>query len=254
MKRLVLWGLVLSIGLFVAGQSFVSTAKGAVDIASTAEELRIAETVKSGEEAATPKVKAGKVKDANVTGAGEEAAKIGSSSEGVGEANMGAGSTSSPQDVNTTAADVNVVREPNEENLKAGMSEDLENAFAEVKRGGQREGREWLKFKAEQRMGLAKAIQSQVLDELNVLRGIAVEGNAIKTTAAIDILIADREERYKKVLERMESEDEKARCQKQLQDERSRDKEPRRNERPVRNRELPPRRETGTGTNGGSSN
>jgi hypothetical protein len=241
MKRLVLWGLVLLIGLFVAGQSFVSTAKGAVDIASTAEELRIAETVKSGEEAATPKVKAGKVKDANVTGAGEKAAKIGSSSEGVGEANMG--------DVNMPGADVNVAREPNEENLKAGMSEDLEKAFAEVKRGGQKEGREWMRFDAEQRMGLAKAIQSQVLDELNVLRGIAVEEKAIKTTAAIDILIADRKERYEKVLNRMESEDEKARRQKQLRDERGRDKEPRRNERPVRSKELPPKRETGTGTN-----
>jgi len=206
-KRLVLLRLVLLIGLFVVGQSFVSTADGAVGAASIAEELNVMGIVANATASKT-----GKVGDANVPGSGGEARSLGRSFEGVG-------------DVNVTGADANTTVEPNVEGPHAKMLKDIEKAFEDVKRGGQKEGREWLKFKDKERISLTRAIQGQVLDELDVLREIAVEEEAVKTTAAIDMLIADRQERYKKVLTRMETEDEKMRRREELRNKRERDRD-----------------------------
>jgi len=238
MKRLV-----LLIGLFVVGQSFVSTAKGAGDITSMAEELSIAQTVNSGAEAATPNL--GMVKEANVATPDEKAANLSTLPTNVVEANAG--------DVNTTGVDdVNATKEPNTEDLEARISEDLEKAFESVKQDGQKERGEWLRFEPRERIGLAKTVQNQTMDELKVLREIAAEEKADKTIKAIDMLIADRKERYEKVISRMELEEEKIRRREQLREERSRDRgEPRRNERLQRSREIPPKRET-TGPNVGN--
>jgi len=111
------------------------------------------------------------------------------------------------------------------------MLKDIEKAFEDVKQSGQKEGREWLRFKDKERISLARAIQGQVLDELNVLREIAVEEDAVKTTAAIDMLIADRQERYEKVLTRIETEDEKMRRREEMRSKRVREREDRRQRR-----------------------
>ena len=214
MKRLVLSRSVLLIGLFVVGQSFVPTAEGAVGAASMAEELSIMETV------ATAAVsKTGKVRDANATVPDANAVGPGRSFEGIG-------------DVNMTVADTNIPGEPNAEDLQAKMLEDIDKAFEELKRGGQKEERGWLQLKAEKKTELVKAVQKQLLDELNVLREIAVEEKAVKTTAAIDKLLGDRQERFKKVFERMDVEEEKTRRKEQLRNKRGRgrdsDRRPRR--------------------------
>ena len=185
MKRLVLSRSVLLIGLFVVGQSFVPTAEGTVGAASMAEELSIMETVANATASKT-----GKVGDANATVPDANAVGPGRSFEGIG-------------DVNMTGADANIPKEPNAEDLQAKMLEDIEKAFEELKRGSQKEERGWLQLKAEKKTELVKAVQKQLLDELNVLREIAVEEEAVKTTAAIDKLLGDRQERFEKVLERM---------------------------------------------------
>jgi len=222
-KRLVLSRAVLLIGLFVVGQSFVPTAEGAVGAASMAEELSIMETVANATASKT-----GKVGDANATDSGGEARGPGRSFEGVG-------------DVNMTGADANIPKEPNAEDLQAKMLEDIEKAFENFKRGSQKEERGWMQLKAEKKMQLAKAVQDQVLDELDALRKIAAEEEAVKTTAAIDMLIADRQERFKKVLKRM-AEEEKTRRKEQSRNKRDRDRDKDRDRDRERDRERRPRR------------
>ncbi len=202
MKRLVLSRAVLLIWLFVVGQSFVPTAEGAVGAASMAEELSIMETV-----AGATASKTGKVGDANAT-----VPDAGRSFEGIG-------------DVNVTVADANATVEPNAEDLQAKMLKDIDKAFENLKRGGQKEEREWVRLKAEEKTDLVKAVRKQLLAELDVLREIAVEEEAVKTTAAIDMLIADRQGRFEKVLKRMEAEDEKMQRREQLRDKRERDRD-----------------------------
>lgn len=195
MKRLV-----LLIGLFVVVQGFVPAAKCAVDITSMAEEMKIMETV-----AGATASKAGKVRDAN-------AIVPDRSIEGI-------------RDINVTEADANTAVEPNEEDPHAKMLEDIEKAFENIKRGGQREERGWIQLKAEEKTDLIKAVRDQVLNELNVLREIAIEEEAVKTTAAIDKLLADREERFEKVLKRMEAEEEKMQRKEQLRSKRGRERD-----------------------------
>ena len=224
MKRLVLSRSVLLIGLFVVGQSFVPTAEGTVGAASMAEELSIMETV------ATAAVsKTGKVRDANATVPDANAVGPGRSFEGIG-------------DVNMTGADANIPKEPNAEDLQAKMLEDIEKAFEELKRGSQKEERGWLQLKAEKKTELVKAVQKQLLDELNVLREIAVEEEAVKTTAAIDKLLGDRQERFKKVLKRMDVENEKMQRKEHLRNKRERDRDRERDRERDRDRERRPRR------------
>jgi len=231
-KRLVLSRSVLLIGLFVVGQSFVPTAEGAVGAASMAEELSIMETV------ATAAVsKTGKVRDANATVPDANAVGPGRSFEGIGDVNM-TGADEGIGDVNMTVADTNIPVEPNAEDLQAKMLEDIEKAFEELKRGSQKEERGWLQLKAEKKTELVKAVQKQLLDELNVLREIAVEEKAVKTTAAIDKLLGDRQERFKKVFERMEAENEKMQRKEQMRERRSRERDRDRD----RDRERRPRR------------
>ena len=217
MKRLVLSRSVLLIGLFVVGQSFVPTAEGTVGAASMAEELSIMETVANATASKT-----GKVGDANATVPDVNAASVG--------------------DVNMTVADANIPKEPNAEDLQAKMLEDIEKAFEELERGSQKEERGWLQLKAEKKMELVKAVQKQLLDELNVLREIAVEEEAVKTTAAIDKLLGDRQERFEKVLERMDVENEKMQRKEQLRERRSRERDRDRDRDRERDRERRQRR------------
>jgi len=173
--------------------------------------------------------KTGKVRDANATVPDANAVGPGRSFEGIG-------------DVNMTGADANIPKEPNAEDLQAKMLEDIEKAFEELKRGSQKEERGWLQLKAEKKTELVKAVQKQLLDELNVLREIAVEEEAVKTTAAIDKLLGDRQERFKKVLKRMDVENEKMQRKEHLRNKRERDRDRERDRERDRDRERRPRR------------
>ena len=77
----------------------------------------------------------------------------------------------------------------------------------------------------ENRLNLAKAVQRQVVSELDFIRELAVEEGAVKTTEAIDRLLTSREKRFEKVINTMEEEKKRARRIEQ---------EERRNRRPTR--------------------
>lgn len=106
------------------------------------------------------------------------------------------------------SADANSVTDPNKPAYM--MFEGLEEALKRVNQESRKEIREWTrglveKGAAEKRMNLLKAVQEQVVEEFNFLRQLAVEEEAVKTAAAIDGLIADREKRFEEITQKMEA-------------------------------------------------
>jgi len=99
-------------------------------------------------------------------------------------------------------ADPNVAADPNKTRLK--VFKGLEEALERVDKDSQREIREWMRSTVENRLNLTKAVQKQVISELNFIREFAVEEGAVKTTEAIDRLLASREERFEKIINKME--------------------------------------------------
>ncbi len=149
-------------------------------------------------------------------------------------------------DVNSIA-DANAVSDANAVKSRIRAFEGLERALQSMDKEGQKEMREWTLSDARNRLDLAKAVQEQVIAELNFLRELAVDEGAVKTTAAIDGLLVDRQERFGKVIKRMENESEKVRLRSERRNLR-REREPRRREREGgrRTRERPSRRERDT--------
>lgn len=106
------------------------------------------------------------------------------------------------------SADANSVTDPNKPAYM--MFEGLEEALKRVNQKSKKESRAWTlglveKGAAEKRMNLLKAVQEQVVEEFNFLREFAVEEGAVKTVAAIDGLIADREKRFEEITQKMEA-------------------------------------------------
>lgn len=105
-------------------------------------------------------------------------------------------------DANSASADANSVGDPNQEKYK--MFEGLAEVLEDVNQQAQTEAREWMRGEAEHKTKLIEAANEQVTAEYNVLRALAVEEGAVKTTAAIDKLLADRQKRLEKNLEAIE--------------------------------------------------
>jgi hypothetical protein len=93
-------------------------------------------------------------------------------------------------DANSAADDANSIGDPNQEKYK--MFEGLAEVLEDVNQQARTEAREWMRGEAEQKTQLLEAVNEQVTAEYNVLRALAVEEGAVKTTAAIDKLLADR--------------------------------------------------------------
>ena len=116
------------------------------------------------------------------------------------------------RDVRSEAgADTNPVREEldflvdsNGIKTKLKEFEGLEKALGKVTKGGLKEGREWGRGPVEERIELADLVHKQVVDELVFLRQVAVEEGALKTVAATEALLLDRQERFEKVFGKLE--------------------------------------------------
>jgi hypothetical protein len=140
------------------------------------------------------------------------------------------------------ATDVNATTDPNVVRARIEQFEGLEEALNKVTREGKKEMREWTQGTAEDKLDLVQAVQEQVTAEFNFLRELAVEEGAVKTTAAIDGLLADRQERFGKIIKKMERDRERFRRRSEREDRRSRDRdrgrdrEPRRRSREDRSR------------------
>jgi len=101
--------------------------------------------------------------------------------------------------------------EPNAVKAKAKRLEGMEKALADINRQGQREMRQWTQAGIEDGAGLAEAVQMQVAAELNFIRQIALEEGAVKTTAAIDGILASRQQRFERLIKAIQARQEKAR-------------------------------------------
>lgn len=146
----------------------------------------------------------------------------------------------STKDTNEPAPDVNSVVDANDPNaVKAAyqMFAGLEGRLESLNETAEKETREWMRGRAEDRTNLAKAVEDQITKELTFIRKLAVEEKAAKTTAAIDGLLMMRKERFNTTLKNMEE-------LKKREERRDRDRDDteRRRERPTRRRETPERR------------
>lgn len=117
-----------------------------------------------------------------------------------------AGDAIAQEDANEASliTDSNTAADPNAVRTDIRAFEGLEEALESVSQKSQQEVREWTQRAAENRLNLAKAVQEQVVAELGFIRKLAVEEEAIKTTAAIDALLARRQERFEKITTRIE--------------------------------------------------
>ncbi len=146
----------------------------------------------------------------------------------------------------TFTSDVNVT-DPNE--IRRRQFGGLEDALARVDEQSQEEIRQWMEGEIARKQDLMKAVHERSSAEFNLIRKVAAEEGAVKTTAAIDQVIKDREERYNRLINRLD-EVKKTTGLKQQRDERRRDLEEqrrgrrdRRGEGEERRRERPTRRE-----------
>ncbi|MBN1391463.1 MAG: hypothetical protein JW947_01520 [Sedimentisphaerales bacterium] len=87
-----------------------------------------------------------------------------------------------------------------------GLNEELEDINIE----SADEISKWTRSR-EIKLDLALATQKQITSEFNFLREIAVKEGAVKTTAAIDGILLDRQERFKDVIAELEKESERFR-------------------------------------------
>ena len=141
------------------------------------------------------------------------------------------------KDTDEAAPDANSVVDPNDPNAGKApyqMFEGLERILVHLNEVADKETREWTRAKAEDRTNLAKAVQEQIVKELNFIRELAVEEGAVKTTAAIDGLMMMRQERFDGIMERLEDIRRRLRQRDERREGRDRDRERRRERTPRR--------------------
>ncbi|MDD5326748.1 MAG: hypothetical protein PHY02_02915 [Phycisphaerae bacterium] len=137
-------------------------------------------------------------------------------------------------DANTVAdtnvpADANATAYANAVKAKIGGFEGLSEALSGINTAGGDEIREWTRGRLDNRYDLIVAAQKQTDAELNFLRELAVKEGALKTTAAIDGILLDRQERFKAVIAELEKKSERLHRRNEMME--------RRKEREERNKE-----------------
>ena len=93
------------------------------------------------------------------------------------------------------AAQLDMLKDPNEIKARVKTFAGLEKAVKDVNDKSQSETRQWEQTRIDNRTYLARAVELQFQDEIALIRKTAVEENAKKTTAAVDGLLAVRKKR-----------------------------------------------------------
>ncbi|MHC4912855.1 MAG: hypothetical protein ACYTE5_07610, partial [Planctomycetota bacterium] len=78
-----------------------------------------------------------------------------------------------------------------------------EEALERAREGNQKETKEWERTNLDKR-ALARAVHEQVTAELNLLRELAVEEQAVKITDGIDALLLERQKRFEETTQVIE--------------------------------------------------
>ena len=95
------------------------------------------------------------------------------------------------------AVQVDLLADPNEISARIKTFDGLEKEIVNLANKSSSEMRYWGQSRYDNRTSLLRAVQKQIEDELAVVRKIAVEEKAEKTTEAIDALVKKRQEREK---------------------------------------------------------
>jgi len=94
---------------------------------------------------------------------------------------------------------VDILADPNEIRARVKTFEGLEKALEEVAGKSQNETRQWQQKRYDNRTLLIRTVQKQFEDEIGVIRKVADEEKAKKTTETIDSLLTGKQERFKQV-------------------------------------------------------
>lgn len=108
------------------------------------------------------------------------------------------------EEENSLVADLEFLADANAVKERLKKHEGLEQELENVDKASAKEMREWGQGFVEERMDLAESVNQQVVDEFVFLRQIAVEEGALKTAAAIDGLLLDRQQRFEKISKKID--------------------------------------------------
>jgi hypothetical protein len=122
------------------------------------------------------------------------------------------------------AADVNVITDPNAVRAKIEKFEGLGEALEQIDVESKDEISKWT-LGREEKLDLALAVQKQITAEFKFLRELAIKEGAVKTTAAIDGILLDRQKRFKDVIEKLEKETERYRRLTEREEKRNKERE-----------------------------
>jgi hypothetical protein len=107
------------------------------------------------------------------------------------------------KDANSLIKDFPYLKDPNAINAKVNEFEGLQARIDEVCKKDRREFGKWTRLPIDDPTGLATEVQKQIIAEMVMIRELAAEEGAVKTTAAIDSLLIDRQDRLDKIIKRM---------------------------------------------------
>lgn len=124
-----------------------------------------------------------------------------------------------------TVTDANAAADPNAVRAKIEEFEGLGEALEQIDTKSGNEISEWTRGRLDDRLDLALAMQKQITAEFKFLRELAIKEGAVKTTAAIDGILLDRQERFKDVIEKLEKESGRLRRLSEREEKRSKDRE-----------------------------
>jgi hypothetical protein len=100
-----------------------------------------------------------------------------------------------------------IVGDANEIKARVKKYEGLDSALQQVEKQSQNEEKQWTEMEVENRLELVRAVKAQMKEELMLLRKVALEEKAEKTAAAIDGLLLSRQDRFAKVIQKIDEED-----------------------------------------------
>jgi hypothetical protein len=124
-------------------------------------------------------------------------------------------------------ADANVIADPNAVRTEIKKFDGLDDELEKINAKSGNETSEWTRGRTDDKdkMDLASAVQQQITAELKFLREIAAKEGAAETTAAIDGILLDRQERFKEVTEKLEKEAERNRRRAEIEEKKARERE-----------------------------
>jgi len=114
------------------------------------------------------------------------------------------GAPGEQQTVTQSQAEAELLADPNVVRARVRGFEGLEKALVQVDRRSKYEINEWLQTRVDNRAKLATVVERQVKAELHLVREIAVEERAEKTTTAVDDLLVDRQRRHNELVSRIQ--------------------------------------------------